>query len=88
MHSKVLEKMLKEAAPDRKVFFVYGGVPGDERENIRKIMERTSKTVKLKLGDIEKEVPRAANVTLSNGTIKKAYEISIGDDVSDEWINS
>ena len=38
-HGKVLEKMLKDAAPDRKVFFVYGGVPGEERENIRKIME-------------------------------------------------
>ena len=37
-HGKVLYDMLK--AEGRNVFFVYGGVEGEERENIRKIVEQ------------------------------------------------
>lgn len=38
-HGKVLESMMRELIPDKEVFFVYGGVPGEERENIRKLAE-------------------------------------------------
>lgn len=44
-HGKVLEKMLKELVPSKKVYFVYGGVPGEERENIRKLVERETDAI-------------------------------------------
>ena len=38
-HGKVLYNMLKSEAKDRKVFFVFGGVEGEDREEIRRIVE-------------------------------------------------
>ena len=37
-HGKILKEMI-EKATDRRVFFVYGSVDGDEREDIRQIVE-------------------------------------------------
>lgn len=44
-HGKVLEQMIQEKANDRKVFFVYGGVSGEERDTIRHIVERESNAI-------------------------------------------
>ena len=41
-HGKVLYDMVKDAAGDRHVFFVHGGVDGDDRENIRALVEKES----------------------------------------------
>ena len=38
-HGKMLQQMIQEEVPDREVFFVYGGVEGEEREEIRKYVE-------------------------------------------------
>jgi hypothetical protein len=38
-HGKVLHEMIKTEAGDRKVFYVSGEIGGDEREEIRKIVE-------------------------------------------------
>lgn len=38
-HGKPLEKMLKELCPDKEVYFVHGGVSGDDREQIRQLIE-------------------------------------------------
>ena len=38
-HGKVLHEMISKEAKERKVFFVSGAVGGDEREEIRKIVE-------------------------------------------------
>ena len=38
-HGKPLEKMLKELCPDKEVYFVHGGVSGDDREQIRQLVE-------------------------------------------------
>ena len=42
-HGKVLYDMLKDE--DRKVFFVHGGVEGDEREDIRHIVSKESDAI-------------------------------------------
>ena len=42
-HGKILYDMLKDA--DRPVFFVYGGVDGEEREEIRKIVEKENSAI-------------------------------------------
>jgi len=38
-HGKELYEEIKAAAPDRKVFFIHGGVDGIKREDIRKLVE-------------------------------------------------
>jgi len=42
-HGKVLNEMLKDS--DRKVFFVHGGVDGEEREEIRRIVESETSSI-------------------------------------------
>jgi len=44
-HGKVLYDMIKDKAGDRKVFFVHGGVAGDERERIRQIVETETNAI-------------------------------------------
>lgn len=39
-HGKVLHEMLKEKEPNRKIFFVHGGVDAEDREDIRAITEK------------------------------------------------
>ena len=44
-HGKILFDMLTAKAPDRKIYFVHGGVEGDDRERIREIVEGESNTI-------------------------------------------
>lgn len=39
-HGRILEDMVKKEAGDRKVFFIHGGVKGEERDEIRGIVEQ------------------------------------------------
>jgi superfamily II DNA or RNA helicase len=38
-HGKILNDMLSSAAGERRVFFVHGGVDGEQREEVRRIVE-------------------------------------------------
>lgn len=40
LHGKVLHEKIKQQNPDKNVFFVYGKVEGEEREEIRKYVEQ------------------------------------------------
>ena len=44
-HGKMLQQMIQVEVPDREVFFVYGGVEGEEREEIRKYVETHNNVV-------------------------------------------
>ena len=47
-HGKVLYDMIKNSKrldPDRKVFFIHGKVEGEERESIRKLLEKESNAI-------------------------------------------
>jgi superfamily II DNA or RNA helicase len=44
-HGKVLYDMMTSKAPDRKIFFVHGGVDGNDREDIRSIVEKESNAI-------------------------------------------
>jgi superfamily II DNA or RNA helicase len=44
-HGKQLYDMISAKANDRKVFFVHGGVEGDDRERIRGIVEKESNAI-------------------------------------------
>lgn len=44
-HGKLLYDDIKAAAGDRSVYFVHGGVEGDEREDIRKLVEQETNAI-------------------------------------------
>jgi superfamily II DNA or RNA helicase len=44
-HGKILEEMIKKEAGDRKVFFIHGGVKGEERDDIRGIVEKENNAI-------------------------------------------
>ena len=44
-HGKLLYDMIKDNAGDRQVFFVHGGVKGEERDDIRGIVEQESNAI-------------------------------------------
>lgn len=44
-HGKVLYNDIKEQVKDRKVFFIHGGVKGDERNEIRGIVEKEDNAI-------------------------------------------
>jgi hypothetical protein len=44
-HGKELYNLIQSSAPDRKVFFIHGGVDGEEREDIRKLVETESNAI-------------------------------------------
>jgi len=44
-HGKILYNSIKEQAGDRKVFFIHGGVKGDERNEIRGIVENEENAI-------------------------------------------
>jgi superfamily II DNA or RNA helicase len=44
-HGKVLYEEIQKEAGDRKVFFVHGSVDGEEREEIRRIVENESNAI-------------------------------------------
>ena len=44
-HGRILYEMIKEKAGDRRVFFVYGGVSGEERDEIRHIVEKENNAI-------------------------------------------
>ena len=44
-HGRILEEMIKKEAGDRKVFFIHGGVKGEERDDIRGIVEKENNAI-------------------------------------------
>ena len=44
-HGEPLYKLIKDKYKDRKVFFVYGGVDTDTREQIREIVENEENSI-------------------------------------------
>ncbi len=44
-HGKILKELIKDRAENRKVFFVYGGVEAEEREEVREITEQSEDAI-------------------------------------------
>lgn len=44
-HGKILYKMIEDARGDKTVFFVHGGVDGEDREDIRRLVEMDNNTI-------------------------------------------
>jgi superfamily II DNA or RNA helicase len=88
-HGKVLYELIRgKATDDRKIFFVYGGTDVADREQIRHITEREHQCIEISFGDTTVKVPRDELVPLTNGSYKKASEITTEDDILDSWVKS
>jgi superfamily II DNA or RNA helicase len=85
-HGKVLHKMIDESIEDRRLFFVHGGVDGEEREEVRRITEEIVDNVVLNFGDTRISCKENELVLLTDGTTKKAKYITEDDDIDDCWI--
>lgn len=85
-HGKELYESIKDNADGKRVFFVHGGVSGKEREEIRNIVENEKEGKKLSFGDTTVFLANHENVILTDGTVKKGKDITIDDDISDEWL--
>lgn len=44
-HGKILHDILKQMYPDRKVYFIYGGIDVEMREYVRKIVEKQDNSI-------------------------------------------
>lgn len=44
-HGKQLNEMMKKICPNKQIFFVYGGTDAEQREQIRKIVEKTENAI-------------------------------------------
>lgn len=85
-HGEVLFNMMKAMSPNRKIYFIHGGVDTDEREEVRRIVDSSSRRIILEFGDIAIKVDPDRDVSLSSGLVKKAKDISINDDIDTSWI--
>ena len=88
-HGRLLNNMLIAKAPDRKIFFVHGGVEGDDRERIRGIVDsHDEEKIIFEFGNKKIICNSDNDVLLSSGITKKAKNITLDDDISDVWITN
>ena len=87
-HGQILYDKVKEKH-NANTFFVYGGTNTKEREEIRAIVDanKIEKIIVLSFGKNKTSIQEDVNVLLSNGSIKKAKQITKDDDVDNNWIN-
>jgi hypothetical protein len=69
--------------------YVSGETHVDIRDLYKKKMESTNKFSIINLdNNIKFKIPQNMNVELSNGEFKKAKDLLIDDDISDNWIKN
>lgn len=86
-HGKPLYEQIKEECPDKRVYFVYGGTDAEQREQIRKLVDKNEHVkVTLDFGEFSMKLNRDTKVPLSDGTTILAEEITDEHDISDEWL--
>ena len=85
-HGKVLYDMISNEHSDKDIYFVHGGIDGNEREKIRNIVEKNNNCIIIAFGDIKISCLPYEKIPLTNGTFKIAKEITVDDDINDSWI--
>jgi len=78
-----------ETLKDHEIKFLSGKDSATERERWRKCMDdQGEKVIKLFFGETEIQISPDENIPLTDGSFKKASEITIDDDIADDWITS
>lgn len=87
-HGKVLKKYL-ETIPGIKLHFIHGGTPADERERVRQLVENDNiDVVTLDFEGFKLNIPVVDQVTLSDGRVKVAGDLTSDDDICDKWLET
>jgi superfamily II DNA or RNA helicase len=74
---------------NKNIMYVSGETHVDIRDLYKKKMESTNKFSIINLdNNIKFKIPQNMNVELSNGEFKKAKDLLIDDDISDNWIKN
>ncbi len=86
-HGAVLyEKIKSKASKERKVFFVSGETDVNIREDIRHQIDSKQEEINFEFGEYKVSVLSFQEIPLSDGSKKRACDITEEDDVSDQWI--
>lgn len=72
---------------ERPIYFVSGDIDATQRERVRALLERADHLV-FDFGDLQVRCLPDEMVPLSNGREKLAKDISLDDDVDDQWCRS
>jgi superfamily II DNA or RNA helicase len=81
-HGKVLYNNLLKEAPDKKLYYVSGSVSGDDRENIRKEVDKSCKfTYKLEFPEYVLSIREGQKIPLVDRTEKNIENITEDDDI-------
>jgi len=81
-YGKELFEKIKEKNPN--TYFIYGGIKTKEREIVRSIADGTA--IKFEFGKFDVIINQNVKVVLMDGSIKKAKNITINDDIDEKWI--
>lgn len=85
-HGIPLYHAMRAALGDtRPIYFISGGVDGDQRERVRALLEATEHTV-LNFGEVEVRCVPTELIPLADGRQKVAKDITHEDDIDDRWI--
>lgn len=85
---KILNKITSEI-PDKDVYYIDGEIKNKKREEIKKFMEETKESIEytiLNFGDYEIDVKSDFRILLTDGSFKKALDITPDDDIDDNFI--
>jgi len=86
-HLKDIKNYLEEHFPNHEIYEIYGKTEAEERERIRKLLDNSKRKIFLTNNTyiiIEKD----EKVLLVNKKYKKGLEITMEDDISDNWIKN
>lgn len=87
-HGQKIFNMLKEELPEKEFYYIDGEVSGKKREEIKKMMELSEKieyTI-LNFGSFEIDIESTYKVPLTDGSWKKAADITSDDDIDDNFV--
>lgn len=87
-HGQKIFNMLKEELPEKEFYYIDGEVSGKKREEIKKMMELSEKVeyTILNFGSFEIDIESTYKVPLTDGSWKKAADITSDDDIDDNFV--
>jgi hypothetical protein len=83
-YGKMIQSKLLEWNPN--TFYIDGEVDSKDRDRFLKILENPNDCTLFEFDDVTIKVHQYSLVELSNGKSKLAKDITLDDDVSDNWI--
>lgn len=88
-HGKILFEMIRSKVRDtRPVYFIHGGIDTKDREDIRNIVKHHGRYKNVTFGNKQIKIEYDEVVPLTDGTTKRGVNITLDDDIKNEWVES